>query len=135
MFRTPSSSPVASRDIYERSPSPESSATTHLPMPPTSTDPRQQEAAVRKGIAKYYWPRHFEHNPVDPASFIHRIMTDYANYERDVVGEWVEDMSPLYKAYKACLNYGVKNGTPRKAAEAKQYQGVLTFSIWVAFDG
>ena len=66
---------------------------------------------------------------MDPASFIDRIMTDYATHERDVVGEWVDDMSPLYKSYRACLNHGVKNGTPRKAAEAKQYQGVLSISL------
>jgi hypothetical protein len=85
-------------------------------------------------IAKYYWPCHFEHNPVDPASFIDRIMTDYANHKRDVVGEWVENMSPLYRAYKACLNFGVKNGTPRKAVEAKQYQGVPLRYIWAIVD-
>lgn len=122
MYRTPPSSPPASGNVYELTPPPPSLL---LPIPPTSNDSRQQEATVRTGIAKYYWPRHFECNPVDPASFIDRIMTDYANYERDVVGEWVVNMSPLYKSYRACLNYGVKNGTPRKAAEAKQYQGVL----------
>ena len=62
---------------------------------------------------------------MDPASFIDRIMTDYTNYETDVVGEWLENMSPPYKLYKACLQYGVSNGTPAKAIEARQYQGVI----------
>jgi hypothetical protein len=33
-------------------------------------------------------------------------------------------MAPVYKIYKVCLQYGTKNGTPTKAAEAKRYQGV-----------
>ena len=51
-------------------------------------------------------------------------MTDYATHESDVVGDWVQNMSPLYKSYKACLKYGIDNGTLRKKIEAKQYQGV-----------
>jgi hypothetical protein len=55
-------------------------------------------------------------------------MTDYEDCEyEDVVGIWLEDMSSLYKAYRACLKYGSENGTPRKALEAQQYQGVRCF--------
>ena len=75
-------------------------------------------------FVEYYWPRHFERNPVDPATFIDRIMTDYAHYEPDVVGEWLRNKSPLITLYKACLGYGTKHGTPGKALEAKGFQNV-----------
>src|SRR5277367_2625065 len=98
-----------------------------LPPPPKPTDTRQQEVAVRQGFSEYYWPNHFEQSSVDLASSLERVFTDYASHERDLVGEWTKDngMSVMYKIYKACLNYGSKNGTPAKAAEAKKYQGVL----------
>jgi len=85
---------------------------------------RQEISRIHGLIAKYYWLRHFEINPVNPAGFFDRIMMDYAHHESDVVGHWIDDMSPLYKSYRACLNYGVKHGTPKKQAEAAQYQGV-----------
>ena len=97
-----------------------------LPTPPSANDSRQEAARINREFAEYYWPRHFEHSSVDPASFIDRIMTDYANYESDVVGEWVENMSPIYVLYRACLKFGVERGTPGKAIEAKRYQGVNT---------
>ena len=95
-----------------------------LPKPPQRTDTRQQEAAVTSAFSKYYWPRYFEQSPVDPASFFERLFADYANHEQDLIGDWTEDMSPVYRIYKVCLQYGTKNGTPAKAAEARNYQGV-----------
>ena len=77
-------------------------------------------------FAAYYWPRHFEVGPVDLASFLDRLFRDYTPYqERDLIGEWTADMSPVYRIYKVCLQYGTKNGTPAKAAEAKSYQKVF----------
>ena len=61
---------------------------------------------------------------LDPASFIDRIMTDYADYQGDPVGEWLQNMSPLYKLYKACLKYVVDHGPPEKRTEAARYTGV-----------
>jgi hypothetical protein len=97
-----------------------------LPIPPSPTETPQQKAITTRLFAEYYWPRHFETGAVDPASFIDRIMTDYANYEDDVVGRLLEDMSPVYKLYKECLQYGVTRGTPSKAIEARSYQRVLS---------
>lgn len=96
-----------------------------LPEPPSAGKTPQQMSKITRLFAEYYWPRHFEVASVDPAMFIDRIMTDYTNYETDVVGEWLENMSPPYKLYKACLQYGVSNGTPAKAMEARQYQRVI----------
>jgi hypothetical protein len=95
-----------------------------LPPPPSEKNTPKQIAQVHQALAPYYWRHHFERNPCDPASFIDRIMTDYAQHEGDPVGEWVENMSPLYRAYRACLNYGAKGGTPAKSLEAKRYQKV-----------
>jgi hypothetical protein len=95
-----------------------------LPTPPTLRETLKEAAAVNRAFWDYYWPRHFERGPVDPASFIDRVMTDYADHETNVVGEWVENMSRLYKIYRACLKYGAERGTPNKAAEAKSHQGV-----------
>ena len=98
------------------------------PYNPESFSPneaRKQEAAMNLAFAKYYWPRHFERGPVDPASFLDRLFTDYTDHERDIIGDWTQNMSPVYKIYKVCLQYGRKNGTPAKAADAKKYQGVL----------
>jgi len=94
-----------------------------VPLPPTEA--RRQEAAMNLAFAQYYWPRHFERGPADPASFFDRLFRDYANHERDLIGEWTENMSPVYRIYRVCLQYGSKNGTPTKAAEAQTYQGVV----------
>jgi len=109
-----------------RSSSGDLNGTAELPPPPQPTDTRQQEAVVSAAFAVYYWPRHFETSPIDPASFLRRLFTDYQDYhERDLIGEWTENMSPVYKIYKVCLQYGTKNGTTAKAAAAKRYQGVI----------
>jgi hypothetical protein len=120
MFQTPTTPPASP---------PANVVLLDLPTPPTLRESPKEAAAVNRAFWDYYWPRHFEKGPVDPASFIDRVMTDYADHETNVVGKWVEDMSRLYKIYRACLNYGAARGTPNKAAEAKSYQGVtLTFS-------
>jgi hypothetical protein len=99
----------------------------HLPPPPCERNTPKQISQIHQLLAPYYWRLHFEENPCDPASFLDRIMTDFAVHENDPVGEWIVNMSPLYKAYRACLKYGADNGTPRKALEAKRYQGVSVF--------
>lgn len=49
----------------------------------------------------------------------------------DILGQWLSldlnssKLSTVYRLYKACLNYGVKAGSPRKAAEAEKFQGVF----------
>ena len=91
-----------------------------------STDNRQQEVAKRIGMVQYYWPRHFEQNPVEPAKFFGRVTTDH---ETDIFGTWIEDMNSLYKLHKACLAYGAKHGTPQKSIEAKQFQIVSSFIL------
>jgi len=60
-----------------------------------------------------------------PTLFIDRMMTDYADHENDPLAEWLVDMQAVYKAYKACVKYGVENGSPEKAKEAESFQGVL----------
>ena len=128
-FPTPPASPAANGDAYESTSSPPISSTIQLPPPPVSTDNRQQEVAKRTGIVEYYWPRYFEQNPLDPAKFFDRIMTDYAYHDTDIVGSWIEDMTSLYKLHKACLTYGAKHGTLQKSVEAKQFQIVLSFIL------
>ena len=104
------------------------------PLPPYNpesfppNEARKREAAMNLAFAEYYWPRHFERGPVDLASFLDRLFTDYTNHERDYIGEWTQNMSPVYRIYKVCLQYGSKNGTRSKAAEAKNYQGVFSYS-------
>jgi hypothetical protein len=98
-----------------------------MPDPPAlaqDNKSNREVAAINDALKEYYWPRHFQTGPVDLPSFIHRIMTDYADYERDVVYAWFKDMSPIYKLYSSCLAYGVAWGTPLKAAEAKSFQRV-----------
>ena len=95
-----------------------------LPPPPCERNTPREISQVHRKFAQHYWPRHFESSPCDPASFFDRIMTDYAPVDGDPVGEWLVNMSPIYKVYKACLKYGVENGTPKKSLEAKRYQGV-----------
>ena len=73
-------------------------------------------------LAAYYWRHHFETGPVEPSPFIHRMMTDYADQE--VVGQWIKNMSPLYKLYNACINYGLNHGSPNKSIEARKFPGV-----------
>jgi hypothetical protein len=97
---------------------------SRLPIPPNPDASPKEASRINRALAEYYWLRHFEKAEVDPASFFDRVMTDYADYEPDVVGEWLENMSVLYKLYKVCLNYGVSYGTPTKAAQAKSFQGV-----------
>ena len=125
MLATPPPSPRASGLAYEG---------VSLPTPPSSRSTRGELTSASQAFARYYWPRHFETNPADPASFIDRVMTDYAHYEGDVLGEWLDDMSTVYRIYKCCLQYGISHGTPAKAAEAKGYQGVVHWArrwlIW-----
>ena len=70
----------------------------------------------------YYWDHHFESVGVKPAPFIHRVMTDYANEE--YVAQWIVNMSPLYKTYNKCIDYGKKNGSKERSIEARAYGGV-----------
>jgi hypothetical protein len=100
-----------------------------LPPLPTGRETPKEAATINRAFWNYYWPRHFESGPADPATFIDRVLTDYASHERDIVGEWLEDMSRLYKIYKACIKYGADRGTPAKAEEAKGYQGVITIFL------
>ena len=51
-------------------------------------------------------------------------MTDYMDHETDPLGDWINNMSPIYKVYRACLKHGVKNGMPEKKGETSLYQGV-----------
>ena len=51
-------------------------------------------------------------------------MTDYAEHANDPVRSWIVDMS-----YKVCLKYGLENGTPAKAAEAKSFQAVFASGL------
>ena len=82
--------------------------------------------ASNVALVAHYWANHFELcSTVAPAPFIHRIMTDYRN--DDIVAEWIRDMSPLYKLYNACTDYGIKNGSPLKSIEARNYPGVIEF--------
>lgn len=77
----PPTSPAAGLGLHENthfSSAREDSSVVPLPVPPTETN---TSATLRMRFAEYYWPRHFERNPVDLAAFIDRIMTDYAHYE------------------------------------------------------
>jgi hypothetical protein len=95
-----------------------------LPEPP-SNDETLPQAQIRQLFAQYYWKHHFESSSVDPVSFLDRILTDYSNYDSDIVGQWLNNnMQYVYKAYRACLAYGIKNGTVDKARDAKQFQSV-----------
>ena len=78
----------------------------------------------RTAFAEFYYKRHSESGPLDPGSFIDQVMTDYALYEGDIVGDWLTNMSPLYKLYKACIKYVVDHGPPERKNEAQQYQRV-----------
>ena len=92
---------------------------------------KKEVSRITLEFAKYYWPRHFERGAVDPASFLDRIFTDYAEYSLDVLGQWLSldldasKLATVYRLYKACINYGVKAGSPLKAVEAEKFQGVL----------
>lgn len=92
-----------------------SGATNSTKLPPP---------APNKALARHYWIHHFEVGPVQPAPFIHRIMTDYSDYPDNIVAQWIEDMSPLYKLYNACRDYGVKSGSAAKSFEVRNYPGV-----------
>ena len=109
------------------SPNASTAAMQNIPDPPALAEDNKSSrevAVINDALREYYWPRHFETGPVDLASFIHRIMTDYADYERDVVYAWFKDMAPIYKLYSSCLAYGLAWGTPPKATEAKSFQCV-----------
>jgi hypothetical protein len=123
MSRLPLTPPASPPAIYQAEDTPPPNA-PNLPALPSPTDSREEEARICKRIAQHYWVSHFEVEPVDPASFIDRLMTDYVEYEGDVVGEWLENMRTPYKLYRVCLNYGAASGTPAKALEAKRYQKV-----------
>lgn len=112
---------------------PPSNQTFELPNPIIEgLSDKKQISRITQAFAQYYWRSHFESNPVDPATFLDRVFTDYADYEPDVLGQWLSldldapKMSSLYRLYKTCLNYGVNSGTRAKAAEAKRYQGVCS---------
>jgi hypothetical protein len=97
----------------------------NLPEPPSSDETKQQ-AKIREAFAIYYWPEHFEQSSLDPVSFIDRVLKDYASYETDIVGEWLEvSMAPVYKTYRSCLQYGLKNGSEAKRAEISKFRMVL----------
>jgi|SRR5271170_7906678 len=100
---------------YDSQTSASSNRTTKLP-PPASSD----------ALAAYYWPHHFEVGPLEPAPFIHRIMTDYG--DDDIVGYWINNMSPLYRLFNVCIKYGLKHGSPNKCIEARNFPGV---KLWV----
>jgi hypothetical protein len=89
-----------------------SSSCTTKPPPPASNDV----------LAAYYWPRHFEVGSVEPAPFIHQIMTDYG--DDDIVGHWIQNMSPLYRLYNVCVKYGLEYGSPNKRIELQKFPGV-----------
>ena len=92
---------------------------SELPHPPASN----------KDLAIYYWQNHFEaSSTLAPAPFIHQVMSDYGN--KDVVGQWIRDMSPLYRLYSACIAYGLKNGSPNKSLEARNYPGVVSNHVY-----
>ena len=117
-------------------PTPPSSPPTYptsqiLPSPIIEGLKNNREVAqVTLAFAKYYWPLHFERGSVDLASFLEKIFVDYADYEPDILGQWLSldmnasKMAPLYRLYKACLNYGVRAGTYANAEAAKKCQGV-----------
>jgi hypothetical protein len=112
-------------------------AASSLPPPPSEHNTPKKISQVHRAFAQYYWPRHFEKATCDPASFIDRVLTDYTDHETDPVGDWINNISPIYKAYRACLKYGAENGTPVKAQEARKYQGVfsnLRFWSWIYND-
>jgi len=97
-----------------------------LPPAPTKENTPKVIAQINRAIAQYYWPRHFECAvSCRPALFIDRLMTDYGDHEDDPLAEWLDNMWAVYKAYKACVKYGVENGSPEKAKEAETFQGVL----------
>jgi hypothetical protein len=54
------------------------------------------------------------------------MMSDYASFEGDPVAQWILNKSPLYKSYKAYINYVVQNGQPAQKQQAKQFQNVFT---------
>ena len=95
-----------------------------LPEPPSS-DGTKPQADIRGAFALYYWPRHFEQSSVDPVSFVERVFDDFAFCEDDIVGQWLENMSPLYKAYKACLQHGLRKGSPEKQKEVMNFRNVF----------
>jgi hypothetical protein len=131
-LRAPPVSPSASGSADE-----DISIATHnsqLPIPPDPDYSPKDAARVNRALAEYYWTRHFERKEVDIATFVDRLMTDYAFYEPDVVGDWLEDMSVVYKLYKVCLNYGASHGTPAKAAQAKLHQGVRSPTLRTKVD-
>ena len=118
---TPPASPPAS---YETEPTPPPAGL--LPVPPRAGDSPEVAADRRGKLAEYYWSRHFENGPLDPAPFLDRLFTDYATYEGNVVGEWLDNMSPPYKLYKKCLVHCIKNGSPDEQISARTYQKVTS---------
>jgi hypothetical protein len=130
MLPTPPSSPPTTHNFI---PTRISSVPPNLPTPPSKSDSPPQVSSKCNALAEYYWQRHFEQNSVDPASFIERLMTDYAEYKcneyEDIVSQWVDDMSLVYRIYKNCLNYGCHKGTRLKADQAKSYQGVESLNV------
>jgi hypothetical protein len=122
----PSNTPIANSTPSHGTPPPAPDRGC-LPIPPSPTNSRQEAALINRGFCEYYWPRHFETGPVDPASFLDRILTDYSDYEgQDVIGAWLEDWNVPYKLYRSCLQYGATRGSPSKAVEVRAYQGVTS---------
>jgi len=50
-------------------------------------------------------------------------MTDHEG--EDIVADWINNMSPLYKLYNACIHYGKNNGSSVKSLEARDYTGAI----------
>jgi len=81
------------------------------------------DLADRNSCVLFYCENHFKYGPCDPASFINRLMTDFAT-QGTIVDDWIINMSPLYKSYRACIAHLMKH-YPEKRAEAQVFQGVL----------
>lgn len=96
-----------------------------LPVPPTSGTSKKEAARIRLECAKFYYTEYFQNGPLDPVSFIDRIMTDYSTYEPDVLGDWISNMSPLYKLHKAFINYVIQHGSTERIREGRQYENVI----------
>jgi len=96
-----------------------------LPVPPTSGTSKKEAARIRLECAKFYYTEHFQNGPLDPASFIDRIMTDYSTYELDVLSDWITNMSPLYKLYKTFIKYVIEYGSTERIQEGRQYENVI----------
>ena len=85
---------------------------------------RREASAARNTLAKYYFTKLTDSNPVDPAAFLDRVFTDYAKYESDVVGDWLKNLSPLYQLYRTYVKYAIDHGSRDVQTMGEKYQGV-----------